>query len=159
MKTRIKEIRKEKGISQKELAEKLHIAPSALSQIERPENNTQLSTLEKIAAALNCSVFELIDKDSFESASSSEKAALSNMAIDRANEKISRASDICAIAGYSWILPDEEDGFIHLVDKKTNIEYAVTDESFTAAVDGSGEFIDFNFEKLMRSAKIVNNGK
>ena len=60
MKTKIKEIRKAKGITQKELARRLNIAPSALSQIESDNNNIKSSTLHKIAAALDCSIHDLI---------------------------------------------------------------------------------------------------
>ena len=60
MKTRIKEIREEKGMSQKELARRLKISPSTLSQIERPDNNTQFKTIERIAEALDCHPSDLI---------------------------------------------------------------------------------------------------
>lgn len=156
MKTKIKEIRKAKGISQKELAERLHMSPAALSQIERPENNTQLATLERIAAALDCSVLDLIDKETFESANDEDKAKISDILFQDANDRIDRAAAICNIAGYTWKWPEKTDGLIHLIDKKTKTEYAVTDEAFTAAVDGSAQFIEFNFAKLIESAKIID---
>lgn len=60
MKTRIKEIRKAKGITQKELARRLGITAGALSQIEREDNNIKGDTLLKIARALDCSMYDLL---------------------------------------------------------------------------------------------------
>jgi ribosome-binding protein aMBF1 (putative translation factor) len=57
---RIAEIRKSKGISQRELAAKLKVKPSTLSRWERKEANLTLETLRKLAKALNCSVHLLI---------------------------------------------------------------------------------------------------
>lgn len=59
MKHLIKEVRKEKGITQKELAERLQITRQGVSSIENSESVT-LNTLEKVAAALGCRVYELI---------------------------------------------------------------------------------------------------
>ena len=158
MKTRIKEVRKSKGITQKELAARLGVFPSAVSQFESSEN-IKAETLEKIAAALNCSIVDLIDRSDYENAAPAEKRKVLDIAFDEAKTSVNRASDIASAAGYIWTLPDKEDGFIHLVDKKTKVEYAVPDEAFTAAVDSSGDFIDFNFKKMMESAKIIDNDK
>lgn len=54
---RIKEILKEKGISQKDLAEKLGISPPSLSQ--SLNGNATINLLEKIADALGVPLFEL----------------------------------------------------------------------------------------------------
>ena len=51
--------RKNKGLSQKELAHKLNISQSAFSQMEKPEAALRRSTLEKIAAVLDISVEQL----------------------------------------------------------------------------------------------------
>ena len=158
MKNKIKKVRQSKGITQKELAEMLGIKPPTLSQIENG-NNTKIETFEKVASALGCSIVELIDLDDFESAYTHERIAILDVAFDEAKEISERAHDIVSAAGYTWILPEKEDHLIHLVEKKTRIEYAVTDEAFTAAVDGSADYIKYNFEKLIKSAKIINNGK
>lgn len=64
MANRIKNVRKAKGITQKELAEKIGVTPQAVSQFEKsdPERFT-LSTLQTIASALECQVDDLIAKD------------------------------------------------------------------------------------------------
>ena len=64
MGNRIKEIRKEKGITQKELAEKLGVTPQAVSQCEKNDvMKFKHSTLVNIAEALECSVDDLVDFD------------------------------------------------------------------------------------------------
>lgn len=65
MGNRIKEIRKSKGITQKELAEKLGITPQAVSQFEKSKSDKfNFSTLKNIAEALECSIQDLVDIDS-----------------------------------------------------------------------------------------------
>ena len=154
MKNRIKEVRAEKKITQQQLADKLFISRQAVSKLENSDSVTT-STLEKIAAALNCSIVDLIDKSDYETASQEEKRQVLDSVFEAGRTKVNRAVDIVSAAGYTWVLSDKEDGLIHLVDKKTDIEYTVEDEAFTAAVDGSAEFIEFNFTKLMKTAKVV----
>ncbi|MBS1634600.1 MAG: helix-turn-helix transcriptional regulator [Bacteroidetes bacterium] len=54
-------IRKEKGISSKELAEHLDMEPSNLTPIEKGRINTTLLTLHKIAQILGVDVSEFMD--------------------------------------------------------------------------------------------------
>lgn len=64
MGNRIKEVRKSKGITQKELAEKLGVTPQAVSQFEKNDSKKfNMSTLQSIAAALDCSIKDLVDTD------------------------------------------------------------------------------------------------
>lgn len=63
MKTRIKEVRKSKGLTQKELGKLLGVSASAVSQFESDNANIKTDTLSKIAEALDCHVMPLlIDK-------------------------------------------------------------------------------------------------
>ncbi len=65
MGNRIKEVRKSKGITQKELAAKLGVTPQAVSQFEKSDpDRFTIATLQNIAAALECQVDDLIAKDS-----------------------------------------------------------------------------------------------
>ena len=151
---------KEQGRSAAWLSRETKIPATTLrSMISRDSDRADIDTLEKVAKALGCSVLDLISKEAFEKASDSDKVKISNMAFDAANDQINRASNICELAGYVWKWDSAKDGLIHLIDKKTKTEYAVTDELFTAAVDGSLDYIDYNFKKLIKSAKIINNGK
>ncbi len=58
---RLRDIRKEKGISQEELAGKTGFELSQIGRIERGEINTSLSHVSAIAKALKMSVKELFD--------------------------------------------------------------------------------------------------
>lgn len=63
MKTRIKEVRKEKGITQQQLADRLHVSRQAISKLENGDNVT-VDTIKKVAEALDCPVMLLlIDKN------------------------------------------------------------------------------------------------
>lgn len=59
--TRIKELRKQRGISQDQLAERIDIDPKHVSRIEVGRSYPSLDTLDKIAMALNVEL-----KDFFE---------------------------------------------------------------------------------------------
>lgn len=61
----IKRIRKEKNLTQKQLGEKCGMSESTLRQYEIGYRNPKLETIVRIAAALEISVFELMDKEDF----------------------------------------------------------------------------------------------
>lgn len=56
----IKRIRKEKGITQKQLGEMLNISQAAIGQFESEKSNPKIETLEKIAACLSVPVAEFL---------------------------------------------------------------------------------------------------
>lgn len=68
---RIAELRKARGLTQKELAGKLHITDGAVSKWERGINFPDLSLMEPLALALGTSVIELL---SLENATKNEVA-------------------------------------------------------------------------------------
>lgn len=91
MKNRIKTIRKEKGITQKDLAEKMGITPQAVSQFEKTDSDRfTIATLQNIAAALDCQIEDLIEQDVAVSPSyefevektGSNKGAITKLTID-----------------------------------------------------------------------------
>lgn len=57
----IREIRKKNGLNQIELAEKVNVGQSAISQIENEQKNPSAMLLYRIAQALKVSVEELIE--------------------------------------------------------------------------------------------------
>lgn len=57
---RLKELRKARGFTQKELAEAVGLSQPFLCQVENGRKQTTVGTLVKIAAALRVSVGELI---------------------------------------------------------------------------------------------------
>jgi DNA-binding transcriptional regulator YiaG len=58
--SRIAEVRKGLGVTQKELARRLRVKQSTVSRWERPDANLTLSTLRRIAKALRCEAHELL---------------------------------------------------------------------------------------------------
>ena len=57
----IQKLRKQKGWSQEELAEKAKLDPKSIVQIENSKRNPTLKTLQKIASALGISVSKLLE--------------------------------------------------------------------------------------------------
>lgn len=66
---KIAELRKEKGLTQKDLAEKLNVTDKAVSKWERGINFPELTVMEKLAKALDTTVVDLL---SLEKAASEE---------------------------------------------------------------------------------------
>lgn len=60
---RIKSLRKEKGLSQEELACDANVARSTISMIETAKNDITLSKIKKIATALGVKPYELLKFD------------------------------------------------------------------------------------------------
>jgi len=58
---RIKELRKSKGLSQEELAEKADTSPNYLSRMERGTENPTLDMLIKLSNALEVEMWEMFD--------------------------------------------------------------------------------------------------
>lgn len=58
---RVRVLRKARGWSQEELAERAHIHRTFVSQIERATKSSTIDTVEKIARALGTTCGELLD--------------------------------------------------------------------------------------------------
>lgn len=58
---RIKTVRKQKGLTQKELANKLGVSQQMINQYEKSTNGLRVDTVKKIAIALNVPYTDLID--------------------------------------------------------------------------------------------------
>jgi transcriptional regulator with XRE-family HTH domain len=58
--SRVRELRKEKGLSQEELSFKADLHRTYIGMIERAEKNITLINIEKIARALDVAPFELL---------------------------------------------------------------------------------------------------
>ena len=86
---RIAELRKEKGMTQKELAKMLHITDGAVSKWERGINFPDLSMIENIAGALDADVISLLGLD--EKSKSEVASVISDISI---NEKKKLIDDI-----------------------------------------------------------------
>jgi len=60
---KIKQARKNAGITQKNLGDKLGVSPVMISQYESNTRNPKLQTLQKIADALNVTLSDLLTSD------------------------------------------------------------------------------------------------
>jgi transcriptional regulator with XRE-family HTH domain len=60
---RVREFRKDKEMSQEDLAHKADLHRTYIGMIERAEKNITLLNIEKIANALNVSVKDLLDEN------------------------------------------------------------------------------------------------
>ncbi len=58
---KVRDLRKEKGYSQEELAHKADLHRTYIGMIERAEKNITLVNIEKIANALECKISDLIN--------------------------------------------------------------------------------------------------
>jgi transcriptional regulator with XRE-family HTH domain len=58
---RLRQIRENKGITQKELAEKLNVTFQTISKWENSVTEPDISTIKEIAKLLNCSIEQLFN--------------------------------------------------------------------------------------------------
>lgn len=88
----IKELRKEKNMTQKELADLLHITDRAVSKWERGLCAPDISLLEPLAAALGVTVTELIsgERQGTEKYTDEIDLAVKNMIIYSENEMVQK---------------------------------------------------------------------
>jgi transcriptional regulator with XRE-family HTH domain len=59
--TRLRTVREERGLSQRELAQRAGVSTNSISLIERDENSPSVSTLQNLAAALNVKMSYFFD--------------------------------------------------------------------------------------------------
>lgn len=74
----IKKIRKEKGITQKQLGELLGVSQAAIGQFENSNSNLKLDTIKKIANALGVSETRLILETPFSTGSKEERQRMTD---------------------------------------------------------------------------------
>lgn len=70
---KIKEIRKEKNMTQKELAQRLNVSQANLAQYENGRRNPKLATVQKIADALEVAVSRLLTQEYVRQANITQK--------------------------------------------------------------------------------------
>lgn len=62
----IRRIRKEKGLTQKQLGERLNMTQSAVGQFENDKTSPKIETVEKIASALGVNIVEIMEQFTIE---------------------------------------------------------------------------------------------
>ena len=72
---KLKELRTLKGLTQKELADQLHVSFQTVSKWENGENEPDIATLKELSSMFNCSVDYLIGQDEVDKSESTSKEA------------------------------------------------------------------------------------
>ena len=122
----IKELRTEKGLTQKELAEKLNVSTAAVSKWENGKGFPDISILEKLSSELEISITELVKGERTEETTESDSVAKEIIEISKKEIKFEKARRISvasalsltAAAVIAFIIIDSYSGFIR------NTEYS-----------------------------------
>ena len=122
----IKELRTEKGLTQKELAEKLNVSTAAVSKWENGKGFPDISILEKLSSELEISITELVKGERTEETTESDSVAKEIIEISKKEIKFEKARRISvasalsltAAAVIAFIIIDSYSGFIR------NMEYS-----------------------------------
>ena len=145
MKNKIKEVRKMRGITQKELAEKLDVTPQAVSQFEKSDGNRfTMATLQNIAIALDCEVDDLITTDNgfslgyeLQAEKRSEgRGVVTTLAVDLS--ELNRMGQD-ALEDYLSLLLQTEKYTVHDIEYLTEVWGKATVERFYPEADNSSE--------------------
>ena len=94
----IKELRTEKELTQKELAEKLNISTAAVSKWENGKGFPDISLLEPLSAELGISITELVKGEKNVLIENSDSVAKEIIEISKNNMKYERARQIFVVA-------------------------------------------------------------
>ena len=152
----LKEQLKERNWTAAKLAELSGIPATTIRSIITKNTTPNADTLYAIAAVFGCPIDALIDKEAFDASHKELKRAVVKSVFDGAMNRVDQVQAVCNAAGFEWTWSD--DGLIHIVDKKTQIEYAVENEAFNEVANNSIEYTHYNFNRLIKSAKVINNG-
>ena len=122
----IKELRTEKGFTQKELAEKLNVSTAAVSKWENGKGFPDISILEKLSSELGISITELIKGEKNAENIEPDSVAKEIIEISKKEMKFEKARQIfvasalslTAAAVIAFMIIDSYSGFIR------NIEYS-----------------------------------
>ena len=102
----LKKIRKEKGLTQKELGKLCGMSEAQIGQYENGLRNPKMETLEKIANALDISYFELLDISETTKESNIQKITL-NVEIKNIDEETKKAEKLIELLKEAKSLADD----------------------------------------------------
>ena len=100
----IKELRTEKGFTQKELAEKLNVSTAAVSKWENGKGFPDISILEKLSSKLGISITELIKGERTEENIESDSVAKEIIEISKNEMKFEKARQIFVASALSFTI-------------------------------------------------------
>ncbi|MBD5515219.1 MAG: helix-turn-helix transcriptional regulator [Lachnospiraceae bacterium] len=132
----IKKIRKEKGLTQKELGELLGISQAAIGQFENSRSNPHVATVKKIASALGVKLFDIIEvNDYFEQIRLEKEDSLIEYLYKLGIE-------IESIDGYSYS--------VNYQKKK----YIISDTEYDKLIYSIGAFTKFTIDDLLTGNEV-----
>ena len=154
----IKELRTEKGLTQKELAEKLNVSTAAVSKWENGKGFPDISILEKISSEHEISITELVKGERTEETTESDSVAKEIIEISKKEIKFEKARRISvasalsltAAAVIAFIIIDSYSGFI----RNTEYSFPVSSIIGLAMFLFGGNAIIFSILGLFMGGKI-----
>ena len=120
---RIKKLRKEKNLTQKELGDKLNVHANTISMYEKGNRKVSLETANKLSEIFNVSVDYIIkgkDKENKPSYTSLDESLLNEEKyLNLTLKNLLKDSSMVAFQDYkSWSVEDKKELLLILLDKK-----------------------------------------
>lgn len=110
----LRRIRKSKGLSQKDMAEKLGVSQPSYAQYERGTRNPKVGTVRKIADALGVPFWELAEWSTIDTSDAAED--LTDSIQQKQKEVFSSPSTIAAHFDGDEFTEDELDDILHYIE-------------------------------------------
>ena len=134
---KIKTIRKKRGLTQRELAEKLGTTPQNLAQYENNKRNPKYWTLQNIAEALQVNIKELLPDSDYNDLLG-DKAALAYSTV---------LEQIIGLRGYTFdITEDTDELYVYYPDGILKLEDGVPDK----LLEEIESFADFKMHEIRK---------
>lgn len=160
-------MRKQKGLTQKELAQKLGVSQQMINQYENNSSNLTFETLQKIATALDVSINELIDesgtndyeilKDNFDKSQDQDlftRLGLKNIKYKLNNIEYDITATIIQEADETMIIVEKLDEQADLIDPMRKLEtIKISKEQLLKLDQETDDFLRFKVEQLFRDAE------
>ena len=164
---KIKTMRKQKGLTQKELAQKLGVSQQMINQYENNSSNLTFETLQKIATALDVSINELIDesgtndyeilKDNFDKSQDQDlftRLGLKNIKYKLNNIEYDITATIIQEADETMITVEKLDEQPDLIDPMRKLEtIKISKEQLLKLDRETDDFLRFKVEQLFKDAE------
>lgn len=135
---KIRQLRIEKGISQKALGEKCGLTQQAINRIEQGQRNIDIDLLLKLTNALDVKIFDILDMSEYLDEKRLEKE-------DSLLHYLYKLGiEIESIDGYSYNV------------RYQNKKYIITEDDYNNLIHSIGAFTKFTFTDLVSGKEIDN---
>ncbi|WP_286153782.1 helix-turn-helix domain-containing protein [Sporofaciens musculi] len=135
---KIRQLRIEKGISQKALGEKCGLTQQAINRIEQGQRNIDIDLLLKITNALDVKIFEILDMNEY---------------IDK--KRLEKEDSLLQYLYKLGIKIDSIDGYSFIV-RYQNKKYIITDDDYNKLMHSIGTFTKFTFADLVSGKEVFD---